>query len=87
MADNTYYRPLWTCGRYNSKAQVALMYNLIEGKSFFFESYSANVIAEILSTKRNEVIDINAISAKTVIAFRTMSTQINISHFGISPLF
>lgn len=72
MADNTYYRPLWTCGRYNSKAQVALMYNLIEGKSFFFESYSANVIAEILSTKRNEVIDINAISAKTGIALESI---------------
>lgn len=65
MCNHTYYRPVWTCGRYNPQAQVALMYNLIEGKSFFFESYSANVIAEILSSKRNEAIDIDAIASNT----------------------
>ena len=68
MTGNTYYRPSWTCGRYNPKAQVALMYNLIEGKSFFFESHSANVIAEILSTKRNVALDIDEIATKTGIA-------------------
>ena len=44
------------------------MYNLIEGKSFFFESHSANVIAEILSVKRNVALDIDAIAANTGIA-------------------
>ncbi|MBE6198517.1 MAG: radical SAM protein, partial [Rikenellaceae bacterium] len=68
MLDTSYYRPAWTCGRYNPSAQVALMYNLIEGKSFFFESYSAQVIAEILATKRNEIIDIDAIASKTGVA-------------------
>ena len=68
MTGNTYYRPSWTCGRYNPKAQVALMYNLIEGKSFFFESHSANVIAEILSTKRNIALDIETIATNTGIA-------------------
>lgn len=63
-----FYRPEWTCGRYNSKSQVALMYNLIEGKSFFFESYSAMVIAEVLACRRNECIDIETVAAKTGIA-------------------
>ena len=62
---NTYYRPEWTCGRYNANAQVALMYNLIEGKSFFFESHSANVIAEILAAGRNGALHIESISQKT----------------------
>ena len=65
MLSNTYYRPSWTCGKFNPKAQVALMYNLIEGKSFFFESHSANVIAEILSIKRNVALNINDIAIKT----------------------
>ena len=63
----TYYRPEWTCGRYNPDADVALMYNLIEGKSFFFESYSAQVIAKILAVGRNERIDIAAIADVTSI--------------------
>ena len=59
MTQHIYYRPEWTCGRYNPQSQVALMYNLIEGKSFFFESHSAAVIAEILSTHRNDILDIS----------------------------
>ena len=60
-----YYRPEWTCGRYNPNGDVALMYNLIEGKSFFFESYSAQVIREILAVGRNGQLDIQAISDTT----------------------
>lgn len=65
MGNKVYYRPEWTCGRYNAKAQVALMYNLIEGKSFFFESHSANVIAEVLAAGRNGGLDIEQISKNT----------------------
>lgn len=65
MRNSVYYRPEWTCGRYNSNAQVALMYNLIEGKSFFFESHSANVIAEVLAVGRRGVLHIENISQKT----------------------
>ncbi|MBP3551328.1 MAG: radical SAM protein [Alistipes sp.] len=65
MMNKTFFRPEWTCGRYNPSAQVALMYNLIEGKSFFFESHSANVIAEVLAVGRNGVLDIERISQKT----------------------
>ena len=82
MLDTSYYRPAWTCGRYNPSAQVALMYNLIEGKSFFFESYSAQVIAEILATKRNEIIDIDAIASKTGVASESIVEFIEESLIG-----
>ena len=61
----SYYRPEWTCGRYNANGDVALMYNLIEGKSFFFESYSARVIREILAVGRNGVLNLHSISNNT----------------------
>ena len=54
-----YYRPEWTCGRYNPKHHVALMYNLIEGISFFFEAESALIVGIILSHSRNAKIDID----------------------------
>lgn len=63
-----YYRPVWTCGRYNEKAQVAIFYNLITGVSYFFESYSAKVIGEILSVPRNGSIIVNEVSCKLNIA-------------------
>lgn len=59
-----YYRPEWTCGRYNKEKQVAIMYNLLAGFSYFFDSYSAVVIGEILKAKKNG--DINALGIETV---------------------
>ena len=73
MVQRTYYRPEWTCGRYNDNAKVALMYNLIEGKSFFFESYSAMVIGEILSVHKNSDVSIADISGKLDIATESLS--------------
>lgn len=67
MKQQSYYRPEWTCGRFNANANVALMYNLIEGKSFFFESYSAKVIGEILKCGRNEQINVYTISENTTV--------------------
>lgn len=72
MEQQTYYRPEWTCGRFNAKADVALMYNLIEGKSFFFESYSAKVIGEILKCGRNEKINIESISNNTTVPIESI---------------
>ena len=69
---DTYYRPIWTCGRYNDKAQVAIFYNLIAGMSYFFEGYSARVIGEILSSPRNGEININAIATKLNIAMESL---------------
>ncbi|MBO7467534.1 MAG: radical SAM protein [Bacteroidaceae bacterium] len=69
---HVYYRPVWTSGRYNAKAQVAIYYNLITGMSYFFESYSAMVIGEILSVERNEIFKINDISQKLDISIDSL---------------
>ena len=68
----TYYRPIWTCGRYNMKAQAAIYYNLIAGMSYFFESYSSMVIGEILSVPRNGEISLDSISVKLNIAIESL---------------
>lgn len=67
-----YYRPVWTCGRYNEKAHAAIYYNLIAGMSYFFESYSAMVIGEILSVPRNGKLELDAIAAKLNIAIESL---------------
>lgn len=73
MTDNNkYYRPVWTCGRYNEKAQVAIYYNLIAGMSYFFESYSAMVIGEILSAPRNGELNLEGISKQLNIALESL---------------
>ncbi|MBO4871488.1 MAG: radical SAM protein [Muribaculaceae bacterium] len=72
-ANNIYYRPKWTCGRYNSGKQVAIMYNLIAGYSYFFEGYSANVIGEILKVGRNEYINVDYIASVTEISMESLS--------------
>ena len=68
-----YYRPVWTCGRYNDKAQVAIYYNLIAGMSYFFESYSAMVIGEILTVPRNGEFCLDTISSKLNIALDSLT--------------
>ena len=70
---NTYYRPVWTCGRYNEKAQAAIYYNLIAGMSYFFESYSAIVIGEILAVPRNGMMELDAIAKKLNIAMESIA--------------
>lgn len=70
---STYYRPIWTCGRYDEKAQVAIYYNLIAGMSYFFESYSAMVIGEILSVHRNGAIDLLNFAEKLNIAMESLT--------------
>lgn len=67
-----YYRPIWTCGRYNEKAQVAIYYNLIAGMSYFFEDDSAMVIGEILAAERNEDVRIDNIASKLDIAMESL---------------
>ena len=62
------YRPIWTCGRYNAEKRVALMYNLLAGYSYFFESYSADVIGEVLAVPRNGTVDEKQIADATGIA-------------------
>lgn len=62
------YRPIWTCGRYNAEKHVALLYNLLAGYSYFFESYSADVIGEVLAVPRNGIVDEKQIADATGIA-------------------
>lgn len=76
MEEQIYYRPIWTCGRYNEEKQVAIYYNLIAGMSYFFESYSAMVIGEILAVLRNGKIDI-----------KTIATKLNIAVESLTPFF
>ena len=70
--NRTYYRPIWTCGRYDERAQVAIYYNLIAGMSYYFESFSAQVIGMILSVDRNGKVDINEISSKFNISIESL---------------
>lgn len=70
--NNIYYRPIWTCGRFDEQTQSAIYFNLIEGLSYFFENYSALVIGGILAISRGEKIDIKSISTKTGIALNSL---------------
>lgn len=74
MMGNTisFYRPRWTCGRYNAEKHVAIMYNLLTGYSFFFESHSADVIGEILAAGRDGEICIDSIAQKLNIAIDSL---------------
>ncbi len=68
-----YYRPIWTCGRYNEKAQAAIYYNLIAGMSYFFEDDSAMVIGKILLADRNGEVDMETIASKLDIAMESIA--------------
>lgn len=59
---DTFFRPPWTCGRYNKDNKVAIFYNNITGYSYFFEEVSAIIIGEVLSVERNSIVDVNEIS-------------------------
>lgn len=75
-SNKLYYRPEWTCGRYNSEKHVAIYYSLIEGMSYFFEEDSADVMGEILKSPRNGKVEIESISK-----------NLNISSESIIPFF
>ena len=68
MAAFDFHRPIWTCGRYNAEKHVALMYNLLAGYSYFFKSYSADVIGQVLAVPRNGNIEVGKIASATGIA-------------------
>lgn len=60
--DYIYFRPIWTCGRYNAEKRVAIYYNLLEGFSYFFEDDSADVLGKILETKRGQKFTLQELS-------------------------
>ena len=70
--DTVFYRPEWTCGRYNADAEVAIYYNLLEGMSYLFEDYSALVVAQLLALPRNGSITIEQVAKITDIAIESI---------------
>lgn len=60
-----FYRPEWTSGRYNSENRVAIIYNLIEGMSYFLEDESADVVGHILKSGRSEEVDFGELLSKS----------------------
>lgn len=72
MAKYIYYRPEWTCGRYNKEANVAIYYNLIEGISYFFEDDSAEIVGRLLDTPRNTCLSVQMLSEETDTAMESL---------------
>lgn len=68
ITDITYYRPKWTCGRYDEQTHSAIMFNLLSGYNFFFEDISADVVGLLLSFSKNCPISVDCVSEKTQIA-------------------
>lgn len=70
-----FYRPEWTCGRFDQKSCAAIYYNLIEGICYFYEGHSATVIGRVLSAKKNgkvfveEVSNETGISSESIVSF------------------
>lgn len=76
MSTDIYYRPEWTCGKYNATKHVAIMFNLLMEGEYFFENESADVVGIILAAGRNGQVSISQIS-----------TTLNISQESIAPFF
>jgi len=64
-------RPEWNCGRYfnDNTSSYALLYNLIDGMSYFFEDDSADLIGEILKIPRNTPIDLEKLNKSLNFSF------------------
>lgn len=71
--DRVYYRPEWTCGRYNKEHQATIYYNLLEGMSYYFEDYSAQVIGLILSVPRNTSFAVSSLVEATGIEVESIA--------------
>lgn len=67
-----YFRPEWTCGRYDNTHKVAIFYNLIEGISYFFEDYSAIVLGEVLKAPRNGCVSLAEVAKQTGILVKSL---------------
>lgn len=63
MNEKNYYRPEWTCGKYNASKHVAIMFNLLANSEYFFEEESADVVGMILKAGRNGRVSVAQTSA------------------------
>lgn len=68
MNNDIYYRPPWTCGKYNAEKHVAIMFNLLSRMNYFYENESADVIGIILKAGRNGMINVQDVSQALDIA-------------------
>ena len=64
MSNEIYFRPPWTCGKYNADKHVTIMFNTLTHCEYFFENESADVVGSVLSAGRNGAIDVDDISIK-----------------------
>ncbi len=62
--NDIFYRPPWTCGKYNAEEHVAIMFNLLSRMNYFFEEESADVIGMVLAAGRNGKVSIDDVSDK-----------------------
>mgnify|MGYP004445379801 FL=1 len=74
---SVYYRPVWTCGRYNASTHAAIYYNNITGFSYFFEDLSADVVGIILSAGRNKDVSVDEVSQSVMLGKEIVSNFFN----------
>lgn len=67
MNNDIFYRPPWTCGKYNAEKHVAIMFNLLSGMNYFFEAESADVVGMVLAAGRGGRMSLTDISDKLLI--------------------
>lgn len=65
MAKDNYSIPPWMAGRFNENGHIAILYNNLSGNAYFFDEDSADVIGELLTFHRGELLDIELIAKKT----------------------
>lgn len=64
MSSEIYFRPPWTCGKYNAEKHVAIMFNLLSRMNFFYEEESAEVIGCVLAAGHNGKVVVDEVSKK-----------------------
>ena len=79
-----YYRPECTCGRYDEVHKAAILYNLIEGISFYYEDITAEVIGCILSIERNHSFDLPWLSRKSDVKVESLAPFVQqLTQYGL----
>ncbi|MCR4620247.1 MAG: radical SAM protein [Paludibacteraceae bacterium] len=73
MSNDIYFRPPWTCGRYNADKHVAIVFNALTHCEYFFEEESADVMGLVLEAGRGGMVTINELSVSTNISFSSIA--------------
>lgn len=63
--NDIFYRPPWTCGKYNADKHVAVIFNTLERMNYFFEAESADVVGFVLSAGRGGRVSVDELSDKS----------------------